>query len=75
MRACSVSSPICMSHSGNRLRDAYVQRLGIDPDDVTDLRPQILVGLYLSLAAEVSERSRPTEETRRLWLASLRSLL
>lgn len=60
---------------GNRLRDAYVQRLGIDPDDVTDLRPQILVGLYLSLAAEVSERSRPTEETRRLWLTSLRRLL
>lgn len=60
---------------GNRLRDAYVRRLGIDPDDTTDLRPQILVGLYLSLAAEISERSRPTEEIGQLWLASLRRLL
>ena len=33
-----------------RLRDAYVRRLGIDPADTSDLRPQILVGLYLSLS-------------------------
>jgi hypothetical protein len=39
------------------------------------LRPQILVGLYLSLATEVSGRSQSPEETRQRWLASLRSLL
>ena len=58
-----------------RLRDAYVRRLGIDPADTSDLRPQILVGLYLSLATEVSGRSQSPEETRQRWLASLRSLL
>ncbi|HIZ35643.1 MAG TPA: TetR/AcrR family transcriptional regulator [Candidatus Ruania gallistercoris] len=60
---------------GRRLRDAYIKRLGIDPDDTTDLRPQILVGLYLSLAVEITEGARPAQESRKLWEASLRRLL
>ncbi|WP_434177350.1 TetR family transcriptional regulator [Brachybacterium conglomeratum] len=58
-----------------RLHEAFITRLGIEPHDSADLRPQILVGLYLSLAAEASQQTRALDDTRRLWMTSLRRLL
>ncbi|PRY00471.1 TetR family transcriptional regulator [Allonocardiopsis opalescens] len=57
---------------GTRLRAAFAARLGVDPAE--DLRPDVLVALYLGLAREFAKEQVPVPELIERWFTAANAL-
>ncbi|GAA1388331.1 TetR family transcriptional regulator [Pseudonocardia kongjuensis] len=58
---------------GTRLRDAFATRLGSDAH--TDLRPDVLVAVYLGLAREFAKEEQPVPELIEQWFTAVTALI
>lgn len=57
-----------------RIRSAFVERLGSDPDDATDIRPDVLVALYVGVGRAMRQDEQPRDIIVDQWFQAVRDL-